>query len=108
MSFLLHVIQSCKTTSARARTALAAALLILPTLVCRAQSSAPQSPPAKTFTLDQAINQALEHYPALRAALERVSAARAGVALARTSYLPRADSLWQSNRATRNNIFGLI
>ena len=107
MSFLLHVSQNCKTTSARARTALAAASLILPTLVCRAQSSASQSLLAKTFTLDQAINQALEHYPAVRAALERVSAARAGVTLARTGYLPRADSLWQSNRATRNNIFGL-
>src|SRR5207245_10110248 len=41
------------------------------------------------------------------AARERVSAARAGVSLARTGYLPRADALWQSNRATRNNIFGL-
>jgi outer membrane protein TolC len=61
----------------------------------------------KIFTLDQAINQALENYPSVRAALERVAAERAGVTPARTSYLPRADSLWQSNRATRNNIFGL-
>ncbi len=40
--------------------------------------------------------------------MERVSGARAGVSLARTSYLPRADTLWQSNRATRNNIFGQL
>ena len=93
---------------AKTRTVLAIALLILPSLVCRAQSSAYQRPLAKTFTLDQAINQALENYPAVRASLERVSAARGGVTLARTSYLPRADSLWQSNRATRNNIFGLL
>jgi outer membrane protein TolC len=58
--------------------------------------------------LEQAIAFAQTNYPAIRAALERVSAARAGVSLARTSYLPRADTLWQANRATRNNIFGLL
>ena len=62
----------------------------------------------KVFTLEDAVNYALEHYPAVRAALEQVSAARAGVALAKTNYLPRADLLWQGNRATRNNIFGLL
>lgn len=62
----------------------------------------------KTFTLEEAIQFALKNYPAVRASLEGVSAARAGVGLARTSYLPRADMLWQSNRATRNNIFGLL
>ena len=61
----------------------------------------------KTFTLDQAISFAVANYPAIRAAQERVLAARAGVNLARTQYLPRADAAWQSNRATRNNIFGL-
>ena len=33
--------------------------------------------------------------------------AQAGVGVARTSYLPRTDLLWQSNRATDNNITGL-
>ncbi len=61
----------------------------------------------KTFTLDQAINFAEANYPAIRAAQERISAARGGVTLAHTQYLPRADAAWQSNRATRNNIFGL-
>ena len=28
--------------------------------------------------------------------------------MARTAYLPRADLLWQENRATRNNVFGLL
>jgi len=50
----------------------------------------------------------LKNYPAVRASLERVSAAQAGVGLARTSYLPRADMLWQTNRATDNNITGLL
>ncbi len=65
-------------------------------------------PAEKTFTLEQAIDFALKNYPAVRAALEQVGAARGGVELARTSYLPRTDLLWQSTRATRNNIFGLL
>jgi outer membrane protein TolC len=54
------------------------------------------------------VDFALKNYPAVRASLERVNAAPAGVALARTNYLPRADMLWQSNRATDNNITGLL
>jgi outer membrane protein len=65
-----------------------------------------QSP--KVLTLEEAVDFALKHYPAVRASLERASAARAGVGLARTSYLPRADMLWQTNRATDNNITGLL
>lgn len=64
--------------------------------------------PPKVLSLDDAVNYALEHYPAVRASLEQASAARTGVALAKTNYLPRADMLWQGNRATRNNIFGLL
>ena len=62
---------------------------------------------AKTFTLEEAVDFALKNYPAVRASLERVRAAQAGVGVARTSYLPRTDLLWQSNRATDNNITGL-
>lgn len=62
----------------------------------------------KMFTLEQAVDYALAHYPAIRSAQEQVAAARGGVDLARTSYLPRLDSLWQSNRATANNTFGLL
>ena len=32
----------------------------------------------------------------------------AGIQLARTAYLPRVDALAQVNRATRNNVFGLL
>lgn len=67
-----------------------------------------ERPLARTFTLEQAANYALAHYPAMRSAREQVSAARGGVDLARTRYLPRLDSLWQSNRATANNTFGLL
>jgi outer membrane protein TolC len=60
------------------------------------------------LTVRDAVNQALEKYPAVRSSLERVSAAAAGIELARTVYLPRADMLWQSNRATYNNVFGMM
>jgi outer membrane protein TolC len=40
--------------------------------------------------------------------MEQVSAAAAGINLARTSYLPRADFLGQVNRATHNNVFGQL
>src|SRR6266849_924778 len=63
---------------------------------------------SKVLTLEEAVDFALKNYPAVRASLERVSAAQAGVGLARTSYLPRADMLWQTNRATDNNITGLL
>jgi outer membrane protein len=65
-----------------------------------------QSP--KVLTLEEAVDFALKHYPAVRASLEQVNAAQAGVGLARTSYLPRADMLWETNRATDNNITGLL
>ena len=62
---------------------------------------------ARAFTLEEAVDFALKNYPAVRASLERVHSAEAGVTVARTSYLPRTDILWQSNRATDNNIAGL-
>ena len=60
------------------------------------------------LTLEEAVDFALKNYPAVRASLERVTAAQAGVGLARTNYLPRADMVWQTNRATDNNITGLL
>ena len=68
-----------------------------------------QSEQQKTrrFTLEEAVDFALKNYPAVRASLERIRSTEAGVGVARTSYLPRTDILWQSNRATDNNIAGL-
>lgn len=62
----------------------------------------------RTFTLAEAVDFALKNYPAVRASLERSRAAEAGVGLAKTSFLPRADIMWQTNRATDNNITGLL
>jgi len=63
---------------------------------------------SKVLTLEEAVDFALKNYPAVRASLERVNAAQAGIGLARTNYLPRADMLWQTNRATDNNVTGLL
>jgi len=64
--------------------------------------------PDQPLTLDQTVDFALANYPAVRASMERTLASKQGVSLSRTAYLPRTDLLWQSNRATRNNIFGLL
>lgn len=60
------------------------------------------------MTLDQVVQDASTKYPEVRASLEQVSAAAAAVNLARTAYLPRVDAAAQLNRATHNNIFGLM
>jgi outer membrane protein TolC len=70
-------------------------------------ASAPASAQPATLTVQEAVSQALAKYPAVRASLEQVSAAAANIGLALTTYLPRADLLWQSNRATHNNVFGM-
>ena len=61
-----------------------------------------------TLTLNQAVERALRNYPSIRVSQEQINAAAAGIELARTAYLPRVDALAQVNRATRNNIFGLL
>jgi outer membrane protein len=59
-------------------------------------------------TLPEAVDRALKNYPSIRVSQQQSAAAAAAIQLARTSYLPRADVLAQVNRATRNNIFGLL
>jgi outer membrane protein TolC len=69
-----------------------------------AQAPAPSFP----VTLQQAIRYAIDNYPSIRASTARVSAQESGVDLARTAYLPRLDWSLQVNRATRNNVPGLL
>jgi outer membrane protein len=66
------------------------------------------SPPPEVFTLDAALQYALDHYPTVRAALEEVNVSTGNVRIAQSAYLPRLDSIWQTNRATANNVFGLL
>ena len=89
------------------RTAMLVAALATP-LGGRAQGPGGLVTPPQVFTLEQAIQYAADHYPTVRAALEQVNVSIAGVSVARAAYLPRLDSLWQSNRATANNIFGQV
>ena len=73
--------------------------------VATAQSQ--QTTPPRTFTLEQAVDYAVQNYPAVRASLEQVSAARAGVSLARTQYLPQLNGVYQDSRATQNQVPGI-
>jgi len=76
-----------------------------------ARSGALLAQPAQTpqaLTLAQAVENAVAHYPSIRVSQEQMNAAASGIRLARTAYLPHVDALGQINRATRNNVFGLL
>jgi outer membrane protein TolC len=61
----------------------------------------------EVFTLDRTVREAAS-LPSIRAGSERVTAAAAAIRLARTAYLPRLDFIAQANRATRNNVWGML
>jgi outer membrane protein TolC len=86
------------------------AVLILSAASARAAGAQPAAPQAagQTFTFEQALQFAIDHYPSVRAAVEQVAASSANVNVARAAYLPHLDALWQTNRATANNIFGQL
>jgi outer membrane protein len=65
-------------------------------------------PPPEVFTLDAALQYAVDHYPTVRAALEQVNVSTANVRIAQSAYLPRLDGVWQTNRATANNVSGQL
>src|SRR5258708_28588348 len=81
----------------------AVALLAGSCLLAAAQNSPPDA-----LTLAQAVEKASKNYPSVRVSQEQINAAAAGIRLARTAYLPRVDGVAQVNRATRNNIFGML
>ena len=67
-----------------------------------------QQPNSQPLTISAAVQTALQTYPSIPATEEQVNAAAAGIRLARTNYLPSLNALGQLNRATRNNVFGLL
>ncbi len=73
------------------------AILVFPTVML-----------AQTYTVDQAVATALDKYAGVRVSSEKVTEAAQAINLARTAYLPHADFLAQANRATRNNVFGMV
>ncbi len=81
--------------------------LALATFALPAQEAEPERPVAP-LTLGSAVDQSARNFPAIRASAAAVAAAESGADLARTAYLPRAGVRLGVNRATRNNVFGLI
>ena len=73
-----------------------------------APAAAAAQPASGPLTMNEAIQAALTNYPAIKERRARAQAAEDGVGVARTAYLPRLDLLWQENRATSNNVFGLL
>ncbi|MCX6603661.1 MAG: TolC family protein [Acidobacteria bacterium] len=63
---------------------------------------------AQEISLPEAVRQATSKYPSVQISLDQVSEAAAGINLARLAYLPRAEMLGQVNRATANNVFGML
>src|SRR6476469_9600041 len=91
------------------RSHLAVVFVSVMTLAATARAQVAGGHEASTsLTLDDALQYAVDHYPTVRAALEQVNASTANVSVAKSAYLPRFDAVWQTNRATANNIFGQL
>jgi outer membrane protein TolC len=86
--------------------------IVSTTLLCVAasltSSFAQASGANAALNLTQVIEAARANYPAIQAAQAQQRAAQGAIGVARTAYLPRTDLLWQTNRATANNIYGLL
>src|SRR5438128_12387572 len=82
-------------------------LAVVGCLLCPWRASA-QSAPSGPLSLNDAVQLALRNYPRITESRARALAADEGIGVARTAYLPRLDTLWQANRATTNNVFGLV
>jgi outer membrane protein len=86
----------------------AATIMALAVLAGSSSGRAQPTAPPGSLTLAEAVQSALRNYPAVSVSQEEMNAAAAGIRIARTAYLPRVDALAQANRATRNNVFGLL
>ena len=82
--------------------------LVLLGCALRQLEAAAQPQSSGTLTLSDAIQLALKNYPAIKESRARAQAAEESVGVARTAYLPRLDMMWQENRGTTNNVFGLL
>lgn len=76
--------------------------------LCALPLVAQQTAPVRQFTVEEAVDYALAHYPSVQASLEQYNAARAGVGLARTNYLPDLDGVWQIDRGSRESVLGVL
>lgn len=80
---------------------IAAVVVGLSGTVVLAQSPAP-------VTIGAAIDAAVKDFPIVTETAARAAAATEAVRESRAAYVPRLDALWQLNRASRNNVFGLL
>lgn len=64
--------------------------------------------PGQSYTLPEVVRLATDRYPGIRVPVEQMAAAAASIRLARAAYLPRLDFSAQANRATHNNVFGML
>jgi outer membrane protein len=86
--------------------AIATALLLFGAFPSSSDAQTADAPP-KVLKLEDALNYALQHYPAVRASLEQVNAAHTSVTVARTQYLPQLNGVYQVSRATQNQVPGI-
>src|SRR5437899_4220399 len=82
--------------------------LVLVGCILGRTDAAAQSSGAGPLTLTDAIQLALKNYPAIKESRAHAQAAEEGIGVAKTAYLPRLDMMWQENRGTTNNVFGLL
>ena len=86
------------------------ALVLFGAVWASAQSPTNTPTPARTgpVTVKEVVETSLHDYPQIHASAEELNVAVAGIQLARTAYLPQANGMVQANRATRNNVFGVL
>lgn len=84
------------------------AFVLAACVLCAAGDVCAQDTTPQRLTLPAAVDLAVRNYPALQESRARAEAANAAIAVAETAYLPRVDTLLQINRATHNNVFGLL
>ncbi|RZU39256.1 TolC family protein [Edaphobacter modestus] len=75
-------------------------------VLAQSPSVAPGAP--SELTIAQVVQDAQQNYPSIHVSEQELNAAVANIRLARTSYLPRLDGIVAVNRATRNNVFGML
>jgi outer membrane protein len=78
------------------------ACVLLAATAVRAQT------PVPPLTIGAAVDTAAHKYPAVAEATAKGVSAAEAVNEAKAASLPRLDAVWQLNRATRNNVFGLL
>ena len=64
--------------------------------------------PGLPMTLGAVVDAAMKDAPAAAEAAARATAATEAIGESKAASLPRVDGLWQLNRASRNNVFGLL